>query len=180
MTPFQLAIWALLMALAPHTTDIDEPAGARSGRLAVTAVAIADATDGDIARAARVIALGEAESHFARYVMDGRCQDGPKGSRCDPLHGRAQSLGPWQQRRRACPRAWAAPLGSIEQLREQAKCADRLLRGASARCMRRGAVDPEAAGFAGYRGIDCEWSGGARRARRSIQLRARLAGLVGR
>ena len=180
MNPFALAIWALLQALPRHVTDLDEDPGARAGRLAVTAVAIADATGGDIARAARVVALGVSESHFARYVMDGRCADGPDGSRCDPNHrGEAQSLGPWQQRRRACPAAWAAPLGSVEQLRAQARCADRLMRGAMRRCANRG-VPGERGAFAGYRGIDCEWPGGIHRARRSLALRARLAGLVGR
>ena len=179
MTPFQLAIWMLLLGLPRHVTDLDEPYESRAGRLAVTAVAIADVTDGDIARAARVVALGDVESHFARYVMNGRCQDGPKGSRCDPNHrGEAQSIGPWQQRRRACPAAWAAPMGSVEQLRAQAKCADRLLRGAMRYCGKR-APSPEAASFAGYRSWDCAWRGGPKRAEVSLRYRARLSRLLG-
>lgn len=168
MTPFQSAIFALLMALPRHVTDLDEPSDARAGRLAVTAVAIADATSGDVVRAARVVALGTVESHFARYVMEGRCQDGPIGSRCDPdRYGRAQSLGAWQQRQRACPAVHRAPPGSVQQIRAGAKCADRLLRGAMHRCGRR-ASSPESAAFAGYRSWDCTWRGGPKRAAISL------------
>jgi len=178
MTPLQLAVWALLMGLSRHFTDADESYAERAGRLAVVAVAIVDATGGDIGRAARVVALGQAESNFARYVTEGRCQDGPVGSRCDPnRHGEPQSLGPWQQRRCSCPRAWDAPMGSVEQLRASARCADRILREAHRRCQRR-VADPEAGAFGGYRGVDCAWQGGVRRAEMSRRYRARLQRLL--
>ena len=179
MTPFQLALLALLKMLPAHVTDADEPMAAREGRLALVAVAVSDATHSDMVRTARVIALGQSESGFARYVGEGRCAEGPVGSRCDPdRRGIARALGYWQQHRSACPRAWALPIGSVEQLRESARCADNLLRSALHRCKRR-VADAEAGSFSGYRSWDCSWRGGAARAERSRRYRVHLSRLLG-
>lgn len=127
--------------------------------------------------AASLLALGRAESNWARYVWAGECMTGPVGAQCDPHRGIPRALGYWQQHRGACRRAWEQPHGSDAQLFESAKCAASLLQGASHRCRTR-ALSPEAGAFAGYRGIDCGWSGGRKRAQSMYVVESRLRGLM--
>lgn len=113
-----------------HFTDRDEPADARAVRLAKADRAMVKAAAGDqyILRALRVHA--RFETHFARYVGEGRCEDGPVGSRCD--EGRARTY--FQVWEATCPKAWAEPQGSLAELEAAAVCAARVLRAGRARC----------------------------------------------
>lgn len=126
-------ILAVLLALTPHVTDAGDTADERALLLAPVASAISTAAR-DTSDAAALIAHGAVESRYARYVIEGRCQDGPRGARCDPdRQGRARARGPWQVWAVACPDAWELPVGH-ESLHREAACTLRLLRGGRMRC----------------------------------------------
>src|SRR5688500_6491462 len=97
MSAFATAILAVLLAGPRHVTDRDEADEAREARFEPLAVAIAVASKGNPESAARLIGEGRGESNFARYVQEGRCEDGPRGARCDPdKNGVARARTPWQ------------------------------------------------------------------------------------
>src|SRR5690606_38153628 len=84
---------AALERMPRHVTDIDEPDEEPSARLAELAEAI-DAATPDIRRRAALVTLVRFESHAARYVMEGRCADGP----CAEREGDAgRGKGAWQR-----------------------------------------------------------------------------------
>jgi hypothetical protein len=174
------AVLLVLRSLAPYSQEPEpETAAELDWRRTQAAICITGAAE-TRARgwsrervAASLVALGEAESNFARYVWAGECDRGPIGAQCDPRHGKAQSIGYWQQRPAACGRAWRLPHGSTAQVCASAACAASLLQGAAHRCRNR-ASSPEAGAFAGYRSIDCSWRGGIKRARRMIYLESRI------
>lgn len=130
LTVTWLAYGSVDWAKPAHFTDRDEPAEARAMRLARVDAAIRKAANGDpyIAKALRV--HGRFETHFARYVGEGRCHEGPVGSRCD--EGRARTY--FQVWETTCPAAWAEPQGSVAELEQAAVCAARILRAGRARC----------------------------------------------
>lgn len=152
------AILAVLLALPAWYQDVGD--ADRPVWLAPVASAISRATESR-AEVAALVALGFHESRYARYVVDGRCSDGPIGARCD--NGRART--PWQVWRVACPVAWTHPDGSQESLDAAARCAAGLLRGGRGRCRGRHPAGDLAGAFSAYRGASCTWSGGAARAR---------------
>jgi hypothetical protein len=166
---------AILLAWPPFYTETDEQPEARRLRLVMAAQAIeqvAHATPDPAQTAAALLAIGFHESRFAAYVGQGRCHEGPKGARCD--EGRAR--GYWQLWRVACPPAWRLEPGSREALHAEARCAARAWRGALWRCRRRHPAGPIAGAFAGYRGADCEWARGARRAQTFERIASKLRG----
>ena len=109
--------------------------------------------------AAALISLAWHETKFASAVMEGRCSD---------LHPRAcdsgRALGVWQLHKQACTAAWAlaspngGTAGQRESLREQARCAIRLLRWNAKRGRDR-ARTPLHAAFAGYAARPWNWAG---------------------
>jgi hypothetical protein len=127
------AILALLNQAPVHFTDRDEPPSAREARLKRIAYAIHAATKDPREQKALVV-IAVAESTLARYVQEGRCMDGPRGSRCDPKDGRPRARTVWQLWRQTCPAAWAAKPGSEEELGSGAVCTVRLVRSGWARC----------------------------------------------
>lgn len=131
-TAYGNATWpaALLEGGPVHFTDRDETSQARSTRLAGVASAIRQATRGDTEIAKALVVYGRAETHFARYVGEGRCSEGPKGSRCD--EGKARTY--WQLWEQTCPAAWAEVQGSQAELVAAAVCAARLMRSGWAKC----------------------------------------------
>lgn len=129
--------------------------------------AVVESVTADQRERAMLVALGWHESRLAAYVLEGRCQDGPKGARCDA--GRAR--GPWQVHR-WCRAAWAAPDGSAEALRAGAVCALKALRHHGARCAGEARTVLDGA-FSGYAtGHACAWRGSAAR----VQTTRRLLG----
>lgn len=93
------AVLAVLLRLTLWSGDASEPADARATRLRDIAVAVAGASSSR-EEAAFLLALGEAETHFARYTAHPQtCVAGPRGARCDA--GRA--FGYWSLHRAACP-----------------------------------------------------------------------------
>lgn len=104
---------------------------------------------------AALIADAYTESSFARYVLEGRCSDGPPGQRCDPdAHGVARARGPWQ--------VWH--YCQKNGLEGEAECVVRLLRMGHSRC-----ASWEGA-FAALHGPSCQWAPAMRR----VQLMQRL------
>lgn len=150
-------ILAVILALPAWYQDAGESPDARIELLRPVAQVIAIASEGEPTRAAAMIAAGYHESRFARYVVEGRCSDGPRGARCDD--GRATS--PWQVWAVACPGAHSFPAGSRHSLEAAASCADRLLRGGYGRCRGRHPGGDWAGMFAAYAGgarCDAGWA----------------------
>lgn len=152
MNALIVAIYAWLLAATPHRTDLDEPKEAREARLATIAFVIATASEGVPERAALLMAQGESESRWARYVGEGRCKEGPPGERCDPdYRGFPRARTYWQTWRVSCPKAWDEEAGSVLEMTEAAKCTVRLMRSGMRRCQLNG-YDPLHGAFAGARG----------------------------
>lgn len=132
----------------------------RDALLRPVAAVIVEATGGDAARASALVAIGNAESAFARYVLEGRCQDGPAGARCDWDYRRRRNnaRGPWQVHD-WCRQSWDYPEASREALLGEARCADLMVRRAWARCRTQVGI------YAGYAtaGKACVWKHAERR-----------------
>lgn len=91
---------------------------------------------------ALLLAQAIEDTHLARYVLEGRCLEGPIGQRCDNGHSR----GPFQVGK------WC-PTGS---LRDEAHCALRAAWGGVARC-RGHSLTPWHGAFSGLAARDCHW-----------------------
>lgn len=104
---------------------------------------------------AALIADGWFESRFARYVIEGRCQDGPKGARCDPdKNGVPRARGVWQ--------VWHYCKGQGTEA--EARCVLSQMRLGLSRC---GSWE---GAFSALHGPGCGWSG----ARERVQLMRKL------
>jgi len=102
-------IQAILMAMTPYKLDHEEPAERRD-RMAIIAQAIDEAAERATCRAsdtchpvigdrrlavALLLEVGSHESHFAKYVHENRCSEGP--DHCDAdRNGEARARSPWQ------------------------------------------------------------------------------------
>lgn len=132
----------------------------RDALLRPVAEVIVEVTGGDLARTSALIAIGNAESAFARYVLEGRCASGPKGARCDwNYRSRTNDArGPWQVQR-WCRQSWDYPEATREALLGEARCADKLVRSAWAKCRTLTGI------YAGYAtgNRSCEWKHAERR-----------------
>lgn len=125
-----LRVLAAMLGQPAWYEDASETPEQRADLLRPAAMAITLAT-GDTAEQAALVALGWHESRWARYVIEGRCQDGPDGARCDS--GRARS--PWQVHSYGlCREAWRYTEDDPRTLELAAQCSVRLLRGAKSRC----------------------------------------------
>lgn len=148
----------VLMRMRQHVTDAHETVEQTAARLLPVARGIDEATD-DIPERAALIALGRHESHFAGYVLDGRCSDGPRGKHeCD--EGRA--VGPWQ--------IWRLPQREVPQdATGQARMALGLLRGFRRSC---GSLEGAFSMYA--RGGLCTWAGASARVQTARTVEAML------
>lgn len=146
-----------LFATARHVSDLDEPEDSRAERLDRFARVIEDNARSAESRAV-LLTLNHFEAASARYVLENRCSDGPRGeAECD--HGRA--VGPWQLH------------GSHDlalDLDAQARRAVGRWRHHKARCG--GTIEGAFAGYA--RGEACTWSGAAERAAKFRTIVRRL------
>lgn len=120
--------------------------------------------------------LAHQETGFARYVLEGRCQDGPPDAQCD--HGAAR--GPWQVLK-WCRDAWKAPDGTIESFRPAARCAIQMYRWGGAKCAEKQGPDGRqlfddlpTASFAGYTASDCRYRLASQRASMLKDVTAQL------
>jgi hypothetical protein len=149
------AILAELLRFTVYAHDVDEPREARIARLEPLAQAIDIVADGKPWRAAMLITQAEFESKLARYVGEGRCQDGPKGARCDTDARGIERARGYFQVHAWCAEAWAQPVGSVEELTAAAACTLKLFGAGYARC--KGKPDPPEAGAfaASMGGVAC-------------------------
>jgi len=141
---FATVLAAMLMMPMWHQ-DAHETPSQREELLAPVALAVVSATE-DRTEQAALVSLGWHESRWARYVLEGRCADGPDGARCDD--GRARS--PWQVWAVACPSAHELPESHPVVVERAAVCAVRLLRAAKRRCAGRHPAGDWAGAFGGY------------------------------
>lgn len=148
--------------------DRDEPDAGRSARLRLIGKAILEAarTEGPSANfapaelAASLAAVGQHETGWARYVGEGRCEDGPPGMRCDPgPDGKPQARGYWQLWRSSCSGLWALedlhrkPFDYLDgQVYAGARCAAVRLVRERERCFGRNKKGIIAGMFGGYMG----------------------------
>lgn len=124
-----------MLSLTPWSGDKHETPQQRRELYAPVAVAIAGAVRWDDELVAALIAQGWHETRFARYVLEGRCADGPADARCDwsRSHKRPLARGPWQVHGH-CRAAWRHPEGSAASLAAEARCAASMLRSGRSRC----------------------------------------------
>ena len=117
--------------------------------------------------AAFLLTIGEAETHFARYVVrpDVCLATGPAGARCD----RGRAFGYWSLHRKACPAVWDLPRDDERSVIVAASCVVRLYRYARYTC------GPGAGPFNLYGGRSCSDRRGQARAVRM----ARFVALMG-
>lgn len=147
-----------MLSLAPYKGDIRDTPEERRVLYEPTARAIAAAaseTSFPMRAAAVLIALGHNETMFGRYVLEGRCMDGPPGMRCDysERQKRPLAIGPFQVRD-WCRGAWQATAGSYDSVLASARCALEYINRGLKRCAKPG-QDAWAGSFATYRGQRC-------------------------
>jgi len=164
-------VLAAMVVMPTWYQDLDETPEQRADLLRPAALAIANATD-DRTEQAAMVALGWHESRWSRYVIEGRCADGPKGARCD--NGRARS--PWQVHAYGiCRAAWAYAEDDPRTLEAAASCAVRYLRGAKSRCAGQHPAGDWAGAFSQYgTGARCTRPKSAERVRTMQTVMLRL------
>lgn len=114
-----------------------------------------------------IVTVGEFETHYARYVGEGRCTEGR--FKCDPdPKGVPQARTYFQLWKATCRPAWEEVEGSRAELRAAIPCAAaRWKEGLRACRTVRGA-------FSAYRAVGCGWVGAPAREKRYYQLLARF------
>jgi hypothetical protein len=179
MTPLHKAVFLLLSSLPVHTTDRDEDPLSRSERLSDIALVVSIVAP-SINRSTTLIETGRSETHFARYVGEGRCLDGPPGMRCNPdSNGLPRSLSYWQLERSACPALFDAEDGTLEALCIAADCANHIWWAQYWRCYSKNPDGPIAGAFSGYAtGESCVWKPATQRAARWYAVRNDLGRLL--
>lgn len=147
----------VLQGWAPHVTDLEEDPGPRVTRLREFSETIERASPNGNSRAV-LLTLAFFESGAARYILEDRCFDGPRGeAECD--HGRA--VGPWQ-------------LHGSDDIRDNLEAQARRAVGRFRHHQKRCGGSLEGA-FAGYAtGGSCEWSGAAQRVAKYRSIVRRL------
>lgn len=133
MTPVANAVLAVMLRQPPWSGDVAETPQQRRALYAPVAQAIADAST-DTQEMAALATLAWHETRLARYVLEGRCKDGPASAQCDQGHAR----GPWQ--------VWRA----------EARCALQMLGWGRKMCADKGVAPGWHSAYAGYRSLRCE------------------------
>lgn len=168
MGPSSAAILTVMLARKPWL-DRDMSSDERATMLQPIADAIAEVSR-DRLDASLLLALGLHETAFARLVVEGRCDEMPKGQRCDSGHAR----GVWSLHVEACRDAYQYAAGSVDSVRAEARCALKLLRFHAYRC-REHALTPLFGAFAGFgTGSKCHWSGAGARVLTTRRMAAEL------
>jgi hypothetical protein len=165
------AVLAAALSLSQYVGDKVETPEQRSTLYRPVAEAIAEVARTNV-EASMLIALAFHESGFARFVIEGRCADGPPGQRCDG--GKARGV--FQLHQSACPDAWKLQDGSAPAIRAEAHCAIRLLRWNADRGKDHAPSRLHAA-FAGYAAREWNWDGAAKRVETARKLEKALSRL---
>ena len=143
-------ILAAMLSLPRSDLDKGETDEQRRALYLPVATAIAEVAKND-RQAALLVAQAWEESRNARYVFEHRCQDGPRGARCDDL----RSTGPFQVSVRYC---------NPSSYQDEARCAMKAAWGGAQRCGKH-SQSPAHSWFVGMAGsrVPCSWSGAAPR-----------------
>jgi len=160
-------VLSAMLSLTPYSGDRGDSTEARMDLYRPVAQNIARVARTP-SEAAILVALGFHETGFARFVIEGRCSEGPPGQRCDG--GKARGV--FQLHASACPAAWKFPEGSPESLELEAGCAIRLLRWNAVRG-REHTITPAHAAFSGYAARDWGWGGADLRVKTTAGLLAK-------
>jgi hypothetical protein len=163
------AVLTVALSLSQYVGDRGDSPEQREALYLPVATAIAEVARTN-AEAAMLLALAFHESGLARFVIEGRCSDGPPGQRCDG--GKARGV--FQLHAAACRDAWELEDGSTDSIRAEARCAIRLLRWNADRGKDRTASRLRAA-FAGYAARDWSWDGAAKRAETARKIEQMLS-----
>lgn len=175
MNPYD--VLAVMLALPTFYGDRGETFDQRYKLLEPLAFEIVSAAGGSRWRASLLVTTAYAETRLARFVIEGRCEEGPVGMRCDYSHKLKRSLsrGVFQLKEESCRAAYQYPAGSRESLREEARCAIRQLGAAKKRCAGVHPAGDLAGMFSGYGGNSCIWPAAAERAKRVPVIESRLS-----
>lgn len=130
-------------------------------------------------QAAVLLAHGQAETNWARYVGEGHCDKppDPRAPRCDPhpKTGEPQARTYFQVHQARCPRAWEKPQGSPDELYEASLCTVSGFIEARGRCRGRHPQGELAGAFSGLAlGLRCTWPKAGKRALRYGQILVEL------
>jgi len=161
---------AILLSLPAWHGDV-ETAEHRAERLGVVAKAITAAAAGDRQLAILLVVQGEAETHYARHIHEGRCGQHPLSPTGECDAGRAVSpwqilQGPWLPRDE-----WVTLRGAgLGPTTRAARHAARALRHGRHACRR---PSPLHGAFSAAARGSCRWAGAARRVARYRDLEAR-------
>lgn len=151
------AVLSAMLSLPEYSGDKGQSPEARR-QLYTPVAAVIREVSRSRSEEALLVALAEHESGFARFVIEGRCSEGPPGQRCDG--GKARGV--FQLHQAACPAAWKHPEGSPESMALEAGCAIRLLRWGGAQCKDH-ALTPIHGALGVYAGRGCDWRGSEKR-----------------
>jgi len=165
-------ILSVLLGLEPAGTDADEPPEARRARMAEFAGALAVVLEDEpepLHWAAALLSIATHESRLARYVVEGRCAEGPPGARCDWLEGHGPRARGAFQLWSWCRTAWLLSEPSPAGYVAQGYCALRQAKLAKRRCRTLRGM------FSGYRKLsDCAWAGAGQRVETYVRLRRQI------
>jgi hypothetical protein len=146
-------VLSILMSFPVWKYDRGDTEEERRALLTPTATAItivANESDNPMETAAILSMLSQRETGLARFILEGRCKDGPPGIRCDWKGGRPRARGPFQVWD-WCKKAWALPAASVAGIAEGGRCALALVKRSLKACKR--SRWPGA--YARYRGQKC-------------------------
>lgn len=157
-----VAAWILSK---PAWLDRDVTREQRAPIVEMYATAIVDASRNDT-DVAMLLSLARHEASFSVRIGGGNCP----ARACD--HGRAR--GWFQLHESACRAAWAFDAGTVESVREEARCALSQLKHHGWRC-REHSLTPMMGAFSGYAtGGDCHWAGAGARVMTVRRIAAEL------
>ena len=122
-------ILRVMLKQPPSALDKKDTPEQREELYRPVARAIALASQGSLTMAAALVSQSWHETKWARYVLEGRCKDGPPGARCDwnKFRRGPMARGPWQIHN-WCKDAWNAVDGSSESYEAGAACEVRLIK----------------------------------------------------
>jgi len=169
-TTYEYKIHEVLKRLPPFwAQDREEHEDDRAKRLAILAQAVDIATSNPRNRprgtskemmSAALMTIAFKETALARNVNNGKCDEMPRGQRCDMDHnGKPRARTYFQLWAVACPRVHAEGLvpGSQEELNIAAECASKRLTSSFYRCAGKNKYGAWPGAYAGYRSIDCTY-----------------------
>lgn len=168
-TEFGAKILSVMLKLQPCYLDKDNSEEERVNLYRPVALAIEHESRGNALKAAIGINIAYEETKLCEYVLEGRCNEGPRGDKeCDS--GKAR--GPWQVHE-WCEPAWVVRDGTLESYQAGFKCALQLMAHGKKKC-----ENTKWSGWAGaygiYAGAWCDWQHGEYREQQQSKIYSML------